>query len=71
MQNGRYGPYVKHGSESRSLESEEQMFTVTMDEAKVLLAQPKPRGRAARAAAAPPLKELGDGLRQRQADRAA
>ena len=59
VQNGRYGPYVKHGSESRSLESEEQMFTVTMDEAKVLLAQPKPRGRAARAAAAPPLKELG------------
>jgi DNA topoisomerase-1 len=59
VQNGRYGPYVKHGSESRSLESEEQMFTVTMDEAKALLAQPKPRGRAARAAAAPPLKELG------------
>jgi DNA topoisomerase I len=59
VQNGRYGPYVKHGSESRSLESEDQMFTITMDEAKVLLAQPKPRGRAARAAAAPPLKELG------------
>jgi DNA topoisomerase-1 len=60
VQNGRYGPYVKQGAESRSLESEEQMFTVTMDEAKALLAQPKPRGRAARAAAAPPLKELGD-----------
>jgi DNA topoisomerase-1 len=60
VQNGRYGPYVKQGSESRSLESEEQMFTLTMDEAKALLAQPKPRGRAARAAAAPPLKELGD-----------
>ena len=59
VQNGRYGPYVKHGGESRSLESEEQMFSVTLDEAKVLLAQPKPRGRAARAAAAPPLKELG------------
>jgi DNA topoisomerase I len=59
VQNGRYGPYVKHGSESRSLESEEQMFTVTLDEAKALLAQPKPRGRAARAAAAPPLRELG------------
>jgi DNA topoisomerase I len=59
-QNGRYGPYVKRGSESRSLESEEQMFTITLDEAKALLAQPKPRGRAARAAAAPPLKELGD-----------
>jgi DNA topoisomerase I len=59
VQNGRYGPYVKKGSESRSLESEEQMFTVTLDEAKALLAQPKPRGRAARAAAAPPLRELG------------
>jgi DNA topoisomerase I len=60
VQNGRYGPYVKRGSESRSLDSEEQMFTVTMDEAKALLAQPKPRGRAARAAAAPPLRELGE-----------
>jgi DNA topoisomerase I len=60
VQNGRYGPYVKRGTESRSLESEEQMFTVTLDEAKELLAQPKPRGRAARAAAAPPLKELGE-----------
>jgi len=60
VQNGRYGPYVKKGSESRSLESEEKMFTVTLDEAKALLDQPKPRGRAARAAAAPPLRELGD-----------
>jgi len=60
VQNGRYGPYVKRGSESRSLESEEQMFTVTLEEAKALLAQPKPRGRAARAAAAPPLRELGE-----------
>ena len=59
-QNGRYGPYVKKGTDSRSLESEEQMFTVTLDEAKELFAQPKPRGRAARAAAAPPLRELGD-----------
>jgi DNA topoisomerase I len=60
VQNGRYGPYVKKGAESRSLESEDQMFTITMDEAQALLAQPKPRGRAARAAAAPPLKELGE-----------
>jgi DNA topoisomerase-1 len=60
VQNGRYGPYVKQGSESRSLESEDQMFTITMDEATALLAQPKPRGRAARAAAAPPLRELGE-----------
>ncbi|HSV67062.1 MAG TPA: type I DNA topoisomerase [Mycobacteriales bacterium] len=56
-QNGRYGPYVKRGAESRSLESEEQLFTVTLDEALALLAQPKARGR--RAAAAPALRELG------------
>jgi DNA topoisomerase-1 len=55
--NGRYGPYVKRGKESRSLETEEQLFTVTLDEALALLAQPKARGRRA---AAPPLKELGD-----------
>jgi DNA topoisomerase I len=59
VQNGRYGPYVKKGTDSRSLESEEQMFTVTLDEAKELFAQPKPRGRSARAAT-PPLRELGD-----------
>ncbi len=56
-QNGRYGPYIKKGTDSRSLESEEQLFTVSLDDALVLLAQPKLRGR--RAAAAPPLKELG------------
>ena len=55
--NGRYGPYVKKGKESRSLETEEQLFTVTLEEALALLAQPKARGRRA---AAPPLKELGD-----------
>jgi DNA topoisomerase-1 len=59
VQNGRYGPYVKKGTDSRSLDSEEQMFTVTLAEAKDLFAQPKPRGRAARAAAAAPLRELG------------
>ncbi|HET9080818.1 MAG TPA: type I DNA topoisomerase [Trebonia sp.] len=58
VQNGRYGPYVKHGSESRSLPTEEEMFTVSLDEAKALLAAPKARGRG-RAAAAPPLRELG------------
>ena len=58
-QNGRYGPYVKKGADSRSLESEEQMFTVTLDEAQALFAQPKTRGRQARAAA-PPLRELGE-----------
>ncbi|HEX4656375.1 MAG TPA: type I DNA topoisomerase [Streptosporangiaceae bacterium] len=60
VQNGRYGPYVKKGSDSRSLENEEQMFTVTLDEARELFAQPKPRGRAARAAGAPPLREIGE-----------
>jgi DNA topoisomerase-1 len=59
VQNGRYGPYVKRGTDSRSLASEEQMFTITLAEAKELLAQPKARGRG-RAAAAPPLKELGE-----------
>jgi DNA topoisomerase-1 len=56
--NGRYGPYVKKGDETRSLESEEQLFTVTLEDAKALLAQPKQYGR--RAAAAPPLRELGN-----------
>jgi DNA topoisomerase I len=57
VQNGRYGPYVKHGAESRSLQTEDEMFTVTLAEAKELLAQPKPRGRSR--TAAPPLRELG------------
>ena len=56
-QNGRYGPYIKKGTDSRSIETEEQLFTVTLDDALALLAQPKTRGR--RAAAAPPLRELG------------
>ncbi|MDQ1694854.1 MAG: topoisomerase, partial [Frankiaceae bacterium] len=56
--NGRYGPYVKRGTESRSLESEEQLFTLTYDEAQALLAQPKTRGRGSGAAAA--LRELGN-----------
>jgi DNA topoisomerase I len=57
-QNGRYGPYVKKGTESRSLESEEQLFTVTLDEAKALFAQP-PRRRG-RGASRGPLRELGE-----------
>jgi DNA topoisomerase I len=56
-QNGRYGPYVRKGTDSRSLDNEEQLFTVTLDEALAIFAQPKLRGR--RAAAAPPLKEMG------------
>ena len=57
-QNGRYGPYVSKGKESRSLDSEEKLFDVTLEEALALLAQPKQYGRKA-AAPKPPLKELG------------
>ena len=57
-QNGRYGPYLKKGADSRSLDSEEALFTVGLDDALALFAQPKPHGRG-RAAAAP-LRELGD-----------
>ncbi|WP_433891409.1 type I DNA topoisomerase [Streptomyces sp. CA-111067] len=55
-QNGRYGPYLKKGTDSRSLENEDQLFSITLDEALAIYAQPKQRGRAA---AKPPLKELG------------
>jgi len=57
-QNGRYGPYLKKGTDSRSLETEEQLFDVTLQQAEEIFAQPKQRRGAARAAAAP-LKELG------------
>jgi DNA topoisomerase-1 len=53
---GRYGPYVKQGDEFRSLDSEDKIFTVTLDEALALLAAPKARQRRA---AAPPLREMG------------
>ncbi len=56
-QNGRYGPYLKKGTDSRSLTEEDQLLTITLDEALKIYAQPKQRGRAA---AAPPLKELGN-----------
>ena len=59
VQNGRYGPYAKKGTDSRSLESEGQLFTLTLAEAKELFAQPKARGRRT-GAAAPPLRELGE-----------
>ena len=59
VQNGRYGPYVKRGTDSRSLESEGQLFTLTLAEAKEMFAQPKARGRGARQTA-PPLRELGE-----------
>ncbi|WP_237565226.1 type I DNA topoisomerase [Ornithinimicrobium cavernae] len=56
-QNGRYGPYLKKGTDSRSLATESQLFDITLEEALAIYAQPKQRGRAA---AAPPLKELGN-----------
>jgi DNA topoisomerase-1 len=54
-QNGRYGPYLKKGTDSRSLATEQQLFDITLDEAVAIYAQPKQRGRASAA----PLKELG------------
>ncbi|MBD2762209.1 type I DNA topoisomerase [Kocuria sp. cx-116] len=56
VQNGRYGPYLKKGSDSRSIGSEDQIFTITLDEAKAIYSQPKQRGRQA---AKPPLADLG------------
>jgi len=57
---GRFGPYVKHGDDFRSLESEEQVFSMTLDEAVELFRQPKrARKRPFGAAKAAPLKELG------------
>jgi DNA topoisomerase-1 len=55
-QNGRYGPYLKKGTDSRSLLTESQLFAITLEEALAIYAKPKERGRAAVA----PLKELGD-----------
>ncbi len=55
-QNGRYGPYLKKGTDSRSLATEQQLFDVTLAQAVAIYAEPKRRGRAAAA----PLKELGN-----------
>jgi DNA topoisomerase-1 len=57
--NGRYGPFVKMGAETRSLESEEQLFTLTLDEALSLLSQPKVRRGRGQSGPKPPLRELG------------
>ncbi|MST32706.1 DNA topoisomerase I, partial [Acidimicrobiaceae bacterium USS-CC1] len=54
--NGRYGPYLKKGSDSRSLDSEQALFDITLEQALAVFAQPKLR-RGQRAAA--PLRELG------------
>ncbi|WP_372440705.1 type I DNA topoisomerase [Nocardia acididurans] len=56
-QNGRYGPYLKKGTDSRSLTGEDQIFTVTLEEALKIYAEPKRRG--GQSASAPPLRELG------------
>jgi DNA topoisomerase-1 len=55
-QNGRYGPYLKHGTDSRTLTSDNQIFDITLDEAIEIYKQPKVRRRGV---AKPPLKELG------------
>jgi DNA topoisomerase I len=57
-QNGRYGPYLKRGTDSRSLATEEQMFDITLDEALKVYSEPKRR--AGQGASAPPLRELGN-----------
>ena len=57
-QNGRYGPYLKKDTDSRSLETEEQIFTVTLEQALELFAQPKRR--RGQSAARGPLRELGE-----------
>ena len=54
-QNGRYGPYLKKGNDSRSIDSEEKLFTITLDEALKIFAEPKRRGRQA----ADPGREIG------------
>ena len=56
-QNGRFGPYLKKGTDSRSLESEDQIFSITEDQAREVYAQPKQRGRGT---AKPPLAEFGE-----------
>jgi DNA topoisomerase-1 len=58
-QNGRYGPYLKKGTDSRSLGGEDELFSVTLEQALKIYSEPKKRGRAA-AASAPPLRELGN-----------
>ena len=55
-QNGRYGPYLKKGNDSRSIDSEEKLLTMTLEEALAIYAEPKQRGRRA----ADPGKEIGD-----------
>jgi len=57
VQNGRFGPYLKKGSDSRSIGTEEEIFTITLEQALEIYSQPKQRGARA---AVPPLAEFGD-----------
>ncbi|MGP5395672.1 type I DNA topoisomerase [Arthrobacter rhombi] len=57
VQNGRFGPYLKKGSDSRSIGTEEEIFTITLEQALEIYSQPKQRGGRA---ATPPLAEFGD-----------
>jgi DNA topoisomerase-1 len=56
VQNGRYGPYLKAGTDSRTISSEDQIFTITLDEALDIYSKPKERRRGV---AKPPLKDFG------------
>jgi DNA topoisomerase-1 len=58
-QNGRFGPYISKGKDSRTISSEEHLLNITLEEALALLAQPRTFGRG-RAAPKPPLKEFGN-----------
>ena len=58
-QNGKFGPYLKKGTDSRSLAAEEDIFNITLEQAQAIYAEPKYRGRGAGTAAGP-LKEFGD-----------
>src|SRR5260370_16902446 len=60
VQNGRYGPYVKRGTDSRSLDSDEQLFTLTLEQAREIFAQPKHRCPPAPPPPPPPLPKLSD-----------
>ena len=56
-QNGRYGPYINKGKESRTLETEAEIFSVSIEQALAKLAEPRVYGR--RGPAKPPLREFG------------
>jgi DNA topoisomerase-1 len=56
-QNGRYGPYINKGKDSRTLETEAEIFSVSIDQALAKLAEPRVYGR--RGPAKPPLREFG------------